>query len=301
MKGDKAVRYNLFVVSLIFLGFGCRLISLRIEAPTVLFFFSLLAPSAALLLFVFAYPLVCVRSEGGESFKARFADCYTVKKCGLGNLLLSVIAGFFAYIFYAYAYSGAVCFYEYATGRVIVYTASFSFHWLRAAVWLLQGVLVPALTELVFRGAGSAVYGESRLKFIAPVLFGLFMSFSADGRIKWLAAGIFALAAVRRSGSVLPAVVLSVLFSLLEQTVGNIFVLPFSFKAVSSAETALYYAFISAAAGIFALGAATLCIMLMDRGTEGIRKRRKLSADGRITAAAVVAVGLVLSIVLALI
>lgn len=308
MKGDKAVRYNLFVVSLIFFNFWSRLLSLRIKNTTAAFWVALLAPSAALLIPVLVYPFACLKPDGRRGFGTRFSECYTMKKCGVKNLFLSVFIGIFAYIFYIYTYSSAVCFYEYAAKTVSVYTYSVSFDWRLTAVWALQGVLVPFLTELAFRGAGNAVYGETRLKFVAPVLFGLFMSFSADGWTKGLIAGIFAVAVLSRSESVWSSVVISVLFSLLHYTIGNFFIFPFSFQTVSSVETALFFGFVSMAVAIFALGAATLGVMSMSRRAETkkgkIQKNTRLfrlSADGRITAGAVVVVYSVLSLVLALI
>lgn len=276
MKHDLTFRYNLLAVALVFLAFWQTLLAGFITTSALMTAFSVLSPLVFLGLPLFVYPAIAAKADG-KKYAAAFAECYTVKKCRGGALIFGAAAGIAGYFAYLYLYSAAVCLHEYAAEQITLFGA-FSADGTYALVVLTQGVFAAAAAELMFRG-GSRYSGV--LGLIVPVLFGMTLGYDVDVWLKWLAVGAIGITLTRRTGSVLPAVLSSVLFSVLGMTLGNFADLPFTFRLVTSVETALYYGLMSVALGALALGGC-VALCMAARGGEK-REKEKLSKDDVIT------------------
>lgn len=243
------------------------------QSGTAVILLAVLAPLVCLYLPVALYPVFNAKKQ---KYFPRLAAVYGVNKTEGKSVLLAVCIGVFGWLAAVYLYEGIICLYQYFSNSLILSVgATTEKWWLTALMGLCYGALPAAATELFYRG-NACFKGQSTAELLLAFIMPITLCFELNAIGINVIVGVLSVAALIKTRSVIPSVVIASSFRLLNIFPGSMLIPPFSFRLATGIETSLVFGLRALAIGAAAIGATVICFMLMKKGeAEGAGNKER--------------------------
>lgn len=208
-----------------------------------------------------------------ENYFKRLLDGNNVNKTSFVNIALFALSAGLLYFFSAFCYSGVIGLYEAVTEQIVVFGSSSAVNAGTIAISvLLKGILLPVFVSSFYYGCGGKLYRNKKYGTVALILFATFTEFSIDGVLVLLCLNILLGIIESKTNSAIVPMIAYTVYSLCGVIVSFAGELPYSYKLITSVETAWYYSAISFGIGLICLAASIVTASFVKPEVTNVKK-----------------------------